>query len=341
MKSPVAAPLKLHVEVEKWPLKTPFRITGYTMVDLEAVVVTLEQDGFTGRGEAAGVYYLKDDVPAMLDRIESVRAAIETGVDRASLQGLLPAGGARNALDCALWDLDAKRTGRPAWQIAGIESPRPLLTAHTVGADTPAVMAQGARAYEHAKLIKLKLTGEPADADRVRQVRAARPDVDIAVDANQGFTRASLMALMPVLLDARVVLIEQPFKVGMEAELDGLHSPIPIAADESAQTLRDLHSLIGRISVVNIKLDKCGGLTEGLAIAHEARRLGLDVMVGNMTGTSLAMAPGFIVGQLCRFVDLDGPLLLREDRSPAAIYRDGRIWCPENVWGGASGLALS
>lgn len=331
-----SAKLTLAVETEKWPLKAPFRITGYTMLDCEVVVVTLRQDRLSGRGEATGVYYLKDDVAAMVSRIESVRPAIEAGVDRESLQRLLPPGGARNAVDCALWDLDAKRSGRPAWELAGLGEPKPLLTAHTVGADTPEAMAAGARAYREAKLVKLKLTGEPADAERVRAVRAARPDVALAVDANQGFTRASLEALMPTLTQAQVTLIEQPFRIGQEAQLDGLKLPIPIAADESAQSLRDLPGLVGRFAVVNIKLDKCGGLTEALAIAREARRLGLDVMVGNMTGTSLAMAPGFLVGQLCQVVDLDGPLFLRSDRSPAATYANGMITCPPGIWGDAA-----
>jgi L-alanine-DL-glutamate epimerase-like enolase superfamily enzyme len=326
-------PLTLRVETEKWPLKIPFRITGYTMLESEAVVVTLGQDGFAGRGEAAGVYYLKDDVGAIVNRIEAVRSSIEAGIDRVSLQRLLPAGGARNAVDCALWDLEAKRTGTPAWKLAGLEAPRPLLTAHTVGADAPQAMAEGALAFKHAKLVKLKLTGEPVDADRIRAVRAARPDVALAVDANQGFTRASLEALLPVLIEAGVSLIEQPFKVGEEAQLDGLERPIPIAADETLQGLRDLPALVGRFDVVNIKLDKCGGLTEALAIARAARLLGLDVMVGNMTGTSLAMAPGFLVGQLCQVVDLDGPLLLRTDRTPGATYEHGMIWVPGTVWG--------
>jgi L-Ala-D/L-Glu epimerase len=331
---PKSTVLTLRVATEKWPLKTPFRITGYTMLESEVIVVTLAREGLAGRGEAAGVYYLKDDVPAMVKRIEAVRASIEAGIDRESLQQLLPPGGARNAVDCALWDLEAKRAGKPAWQLAGLGSPKSLLTAHTVGADSPEAMADGARAFKQAKLVKLKLIGEAADADRVRAVRAARPEVSLAVDANQGFTRSSLEALLPVLLEARVTLIEQPFKVGQEALLDGLDSPIPVAADESCQGLHDLPALADRFDVVNIKLDKCGGLTEGLAIAREARRLGMDVMVGNMTGTSLAMAPGFLIGQLCQVVDLDGPLLLRTDRSPAATYEDGMIWCPEAVWGG-------
>ena len=327
--------LKLSVATEKFPLKEPFQISNHTMVDAEVVTVRLEKGDQIGRGEASGVYYRKnDDAPGIVKQIEAVRARIEAGIDRHSLQRLLPKGGARNAVDCALWDLEAKLTGRAAWQIAGLNRPLPLLTTFTVGANDPDKMAADARAYTHAKAIKLKLTGQPVDADRVRAVRAARPDVWLGVDANQGFTRSFLETLMPVLVETRVQLIEQPFKIGQDAQLDGLNSPIPLAADESAQGLGDVPELVGRFSVVNIKLDKCGGLTEGLAMAHEARRLGLKVMVGNMIGTSLAMAPSFLVGQLCNIVDLDGPVFLSADRSVPARYENGMISCSEEIWGG-------
>jgi L-alanine-DL-glutamate epimerase-like enolase superfamily enzyme len=326
--------LTLHVTVEKFPLKQPFHITGYTLVDSEVVTVTLQRGHHRGRGEASGVYYRAgDDIPGVVRRIEGVRAQIEAGINRESLQNLLPAGGARNAIDCALWELEASELGRPAWQIAELAAPRRLLTTFTVGANTPDKMAMDALDYTQAKAIKLKLTGEPIDAERVRAVRAARPDVWLAVDANQGFTRTTLATLLPVLIGSKVNLIEQPFRVGHEAELEGLHSPIAVAADESAQDSADLPALVGRFDVVNIKLDKCGGLTEGLAMAREARRLGLDVMVGNMTGTSLAMAPSFLVGQLCQVVDLDGPVLLSRDRTPPVQYLYGSIFCPDTLWG--------
>lgn len=332
-------PLTLRVSIEKYPLKEPFRITGQTMVATEVVIVILERNGHLGRGEASGVdYRAGDDVPGVVRQIEAVRARIEAGITRESLQELLPTGGARNAIDCALWDLEAKETGRPAWQIAGLQPPRPLLTTFTVGANGPEKMATDALAYAQAKAIKLKLLGEPIDAECVRAVREARPDVWLGVDANQGFTRAFLEMLMPVLADARVQLIEQPFRIGHDAELDALDSPIPIAADESAQGLADLPALVGRFSVVNIKLDKCGGLTEGLAMAREARRLGLNVMVGNMVGTSLAMAPSFLVGQLCQVVDLDGPVFLTGDRTPSVRYENGAITCPEALWGAPDDL---
>jgi L-alanine-DL-glutamate epimerase-like enolase superfamily enzyme len=287
-----------------------------------------------GRGEAAGIYYRPgEDVHSGALKIAAVRSEIEAGVSRADLQRLLPAGTARNAVDCALWDLDAQRTGRSAWELADLERPRPLLTTMTVSANTPEKMAAAARAYSAAKAIKLKLTGEPSDSDRVRAVRETRPDVWLGVDANQGFTLASLAGLMPTLVEARVQLIEQPFKMGQEELLEGLRAPIPVAADESVQGLADVPGLVGRFQVMNIKLDKCGGLTEALAMAREARRLGLAVMVGNMLGTSLGMAPAWLVGQVCEVVDLDGPVFLQEDRSPPVRYHGGLIHCPDGLWG--------
>jgi L-Ala-D/L-Glu epimerase len=330
------AQLTLRVEIEKWPLKTPFRITGYTFVDLDVVIVSIGCRGHFGRGEAAGVYYRDETTASMTRQIEGVRADIEAGIDRESLRRLLPAGGARNAVDSALWDLEARLSGLPAWKIAGLNPPVPLVTTFTVGAEDPAHMARTALSYVGAQAIKLKLTGAPIDADRVRAVREARPDVWLAVDANQGFTPASLQQLMPVLVEARVGLIEQPFPIGREADLDGLRAPIPIAADESAQDLADVAPLVGRFNVVNIKLDKSGGLTQALAMARQARALGLDVMVGNMTGTALAMAPAFLVGQLCQVVDLDGPIFLRNDREPGVVYENGAVWCPPQVWGGGA-----
>lgn len=328
------APLKLRISVEKFPFKEPFRITGYTMVDTEVLRVELDQDGLVGRGEASGVYYRRDDnAQANIRRIEPLRERIEAGIDREGLQQLLPAGGARNALDCALWDLDAKRSGIPAWQIAGLRRPQALLTTFTIGANSVEKVAAVARSYAQARAIKIKLTGEPIDADRVRAVRAERPDAWLGVDANQGFTRKSLTEILPVLVEARVQLIEQPCKVGEESLLDGFDSPIPFAADESVQGLADVPALVGRFKVMNIKLDKCGGLTEALAMALEAKRLGLDVMVGNMVGTSLAMAPAFLVGQLCQVVDLDGPIFLSEDRPLPMEYTDGMIRCPSGLWG--------
>ncbi|HWK74449.1 MAG TPA: dipeptide epimerase [Povalibacter sp.] len=323
----------LTVELETWPLIEPFRITGHTTLELRVIVVTLRRDGYVGRGEAAGVFYRGEDVTAITRQVESVRAAVEAGIGREALRRLLPNGGARNAVDCALWDLEAKASNRPAWQVAGLEKPRALLTTFTCGADHPDRMAAAARRYTGARALKLKLTGESLDAERVQAVREARPEVWLAVDANQGFDRASLERLMPVLVAARVALIEQPFPIGREMPLDELQAPIPIAADESVQGMADLSRLIGRFNVINIKLDKCGGLTEALEMARTARRLGFDVMIGNMLGTSLAMAPAFLVGQLCSVVDLDGPVFLRTDRDVGVVYADGFISCPDALWG--------
>ena len=207
------------------------------------------------------------------------------------------------------------------------------MTTFTCGADSPDRMAETAGGYKDARAIKLKLTGEPIDAERVRAVRAARPDVWLGVDGNQGFTRAALETLLPVLAEAQVSLIEQPFPVGNEDWLDGLNSPIPLAADESVQSLKGIAALANRVQIINIKLDKCGGLTEGLAMARAARDLGLDCMVGNMIGTSLAMAPAFALGQLCKVVDLDGPIFLKSDRADPVRYTSGLITCPERLWG--------
>jgi L-alanine-DL-glutamate epimerase-like enolase superfamily enzyme len=325
--------LKLAVRVEAWPYVVPFRITGYVFSEAEVVVVTLDDGGLKARGEACGVYYHGETPGRIVDEIESVRAHVEDGVDRESLRALLPPGGARNALDCALWDLEAKRSGKPAWELAGLTLPKPLLTTFTVSAGPAEEMAAAAKAYTSARAIKIKLTpDDPAGC--VQAVRAARPDIWLGVDANQGFTKAALEKLIPVFRQCDVGLIEQPFPVGHDGELDGLQCPIPIAADESVQKFSDLAALAQRYDVINIKLDKSGGLTEGLAMAREARRLGLKVMVGCMSGTSLAMAPAFLLGQICDYVDLDAPTFLADDREHPALYENGELFCPEQLWGG-------
>ncbi len=330
----------LAVRSEKLRLAAPFRISGYVFEHMDAVVVTLTEGEHQGQGEASGVYYLGDDLDHMLGEIEKVRGPIEAGIGRVELQALMPAGGARNAVDCALWELEANIGGQPVWQLAGISAPKPLVTTFTLSADDPEKVAAGARAYSEARAIKLKLLGELAgDLERVAAVREARPDVWLGVDANQGFDRQDLEQLSEALVRHRVSLLEQPLARGREADLEDFSSPVPVAADESALTLADMATLPGRFDVVNIKLDKCGGLTEALQIATEARRLGIQVMVGNMVGTSLAMAPAFILGQLCDFVDLDGPTFLAEDRQPGARYRDGFISVGEEVWGAPKRVA--
>ena len=327
--------LQMHAEVERLLLKAPFRISGYTFTEVPVALVTLRRGGARGRGEAAGVYYLNDTPERIVATLETHREVIESGVDREALRHTLPVGGARNALDCALWEIDAQLAGKPVWQLAGLDSVTPRITTFTLSADDPPAVARAARALPEARALKLKLSGDlPADSERIRAVRAARRDVWLGVDANQGYTIDGLEALLPTCLNAQVQLLEQPLPRGREADLDGFDSPIPIAADESVQGLSDVAGLVGRFDVVNIKLDKCGGLTEALAIVNEARRLGLKVMVGNMVGTSLAMAPAFVIAQLCDYVDLDGPTFIAQDRSPGVTYAGGSVHCPDNVWGG-------
>jgi L-Ala-D/L-Glu epimerase / N-acetyl-D-glutamate racemase len=269
-----------------------------------------------------------------------VHEELEQGVTRAELLELLPRGGARNAVDCALWELESKRARRPVWQLAGLSSVVPRVTTFTIGAEDPAVVRAQALTRPEALALKLKLDGDlHTDIARVRALRYARPDVWLAVDANQGYTADGLANLLPTLVDADVRLIEQPLPRGREADLEGFHSPIDLAADESVQDSADIEALVGRFDVINIKLDKCGGLTEALHMTEVARSVGLRTMVGVMFGTSLAMAPGFVVGQLCEVVDLDAPLILAEDRVPSVSYRGGQIWCPDGVWGASANSA--
>ncbi|MBB5705883.1 dipeptide epimerase [Sphingopyxis panaciterrulae] len=329
--------LALDLRVERFPYHRPFRISGHVFTETALLVATLSDGEHVGRGEGNGVYYLGDDIDHMLAEAQRVRGAIEAGATRDDLQSLLPPGGARNALDCAFWELEAKRAGRPVWDLAGLDQPRALRSTLTLGADAPEAMAKAALAIDPQAPVKVKLTGDlDEDILRVAAIRAARPRAWIGVDANQGYDRRTLEALLPLLVEQGVAQLEQPLRRGAEADLDGLKRPLPFVADESALSLADTPSLVGRFDVVNIKLDKCGGLTEGLAIARQARQLGLDVMVGNMMGTSLSMAPSYLVGQLCDIVDLDGPTFLARDREPGVTYRDGMIHCPDSIWGGGN-----
>ncbi|MEH0196486.1 dipeptide epimerase [Caulobacter sp. CCNWLY153] len=322
------------VTVEALPFRQPLRIAGRTVPGIPGVRVTIAQDGARGRGEAGGVFYLDDDTGRMVAEIDRVRGDIEAGADRLALQTLLPGGGARNALDAALWELESRLTREPVWRLAGLVEPRPRITTYTLGAETPEVLRADLAAYADARAIKLKLDGDlPADIARIRQVRAARPDVWLMVDANQGYCRDTLMELSPVLVEADVRLLEQPFPIGREAVLDDLALPVPVAADESLQGLADLPGLVGRFQVANIKLDKCGGLTEALAMVGEARRLGLGVMVGNMGGSSLAAAPAYLLAQLCDHVDLDGPKFLAHDLPGGVTYAGGAVSLDREFWG--------
>lgn len=326
--------LRLTIETQALRLAEPFHISGYVFETAEVLVATLGDGTFVGRGEGAGVYYLGDDLAHMRAEVEGARAAIEAGPTREELRRILPPGGARNAVDAALWELEAARAGVPVWQLADVAEPKPLRTTFTISAGTPAAMAAKAVSYAQAKSIKVKLTGElDLDLARVAAIRAARPDVWLGVDGNQGFVRGDLDALVAGLLPHDIALLEQPLARGREAELEGFTSAIPIAGDESLLDLADVTRAKGRFDVVNIKLDKCGGLTEGLLMVAEARRLGLGVMVGTMVATSLATAPGFVLGQVADLVDLDGPTFLAQDRTPSVVYEEGTLFAGLEVWG--------
>ena len=325
------------LKVEKAAIRfaEPFRITGYVFEAMPSVVARISEREWVGRGEAAGVYYLDDDQQRMLDTIEQVRFAIEDGMSREDLQVVLAPCGARNALDCALWELEAKLSRIAVWQLAGVPRPKPLVTTFTLPADDPSVLADKVERLSFAKSIKLKLDGNvDLDRERMRVVRTKRPDAWIAVDANQGFVPADLDALAEAAREHSVSLIEQPLKRGEEAALEGWRPGIPVAADESILNLAELQERARYFDVINVKLDKCGGLTEALKMARAARLFGKQLMVGNMGGSTLAMAPGFILGQLCDVVDLDGPYGLAEDPLAAKIYADGAIFIPESIWGG-------
>lgn len=326
------------LKVEKAAIRfaEPFRITGYVFEAMPSVVVEIAEGEQAGRGEAAGVYYLGDDQQCMLETIEQTRGAIEGGMTREDLQVVLPPCGARNALDCALWELEAKLSGIPVWQLAGVPRPKPLVTTFTLPADDPSILATKVDRLSFAKSIKLKLDGNlDVDRERMRVIRTARPDAWIGVDANQGFLPADLDALADAAREQSIALIEQPLKRGDEAALEGWRPGIPVAADESILNLGELQVRAQYFDVINIKLDKCGGLTEALKMARAARLFGKQVMIGNMGGSTLAMAPGFVLGQLCDVVDLDGPYGLAEDPLAAKIYSNGNIFVPEAIWGGA------
>lgn len=325
---------RMDIRQERLPLAEPFHLFGHIFRSADVMVVSIRQEDAVGRGEASGVYYLNDDLKTMTRQAELTRQAIEQGASRQDLLALLPAGGARNAIDCALWELEAQLSDQPVWRLAGVPEPKPLLTSFTLGAERPRKVRTKAVRRKHAKALKLKLSGDvDEDSERVALVRRARPDCWIGVDADQGYALRDFERLLPHLVAADVQLIEQPVKRGREAELKGFDCPIPIAADESVQSHPDLAEAVGCFSTINIQLDKCGGLTAALDLAGRARGLGFDLVVSTMPGSSLAIAPSFVIGQLCTMVDLDGPTFLAQDRDDPVVYENGMIWCPQSVWG--------
>jgi len=274
-----------------------------------------------------------ETVEGVLAEIETARAAIESGASRADLLGLMTAGAARNAVDCALWDLEAKQAGEPAWRLAGRSRLDPVKTCYTISLGTPEAMAEAARAAARRPMLKLKIGG-PDDLDRVEAVRAAAPRSRLVVDANEALSFDDLRRLAPDFARLDVKLIEQPLKAGDDEALEGFDSPVMLCADESLHTRADLATCARRYGCVNIKLDKTGGLTEALALAAEARALGLEIMAGCMVATSLAMAPAVIIAQGAAFVDLDGPLLLARDRTPGLVFTGSMIEPPSrDLWG--------
>jgi L-alanine-DL-glutamate epimerase-like enolase superfamily enzyme len=319
-----------------WKLSAPFSIARETIDEVPVVGVEIDDDaGHRGRGEAVGVDYAGETTESMLRQIETVRDRVTSadGAMRARLLDWLPAGGARNALDAALWDLEAKSTGVSVWQRAGIAKPTQLTTAVTIGLDEPAIVQERARQYRHHALIKLK-----ADAERhlepVALVRRAAPSARLIVDANGSWTIALLERLAPRLAELGVELIEQPLAPGDDDVLAGRTFAVPLAADESVTDRGSLMSITDRYRYVSIKLDKTGGLTEALATADAAGRAGIGLMVGNMCGSSLAMAPATVIAARCSYVDLDGPLLQIGDVGHALRYRDGVMSLPEPaLWG--------
>jgi L-Ala-D/L-Glu epimerase len=316
---------------EFWEMKIPFRITGYTFTGAHLLHVTISADGISGHGEATGVYYMGETGESMLAQAQSVKSALEQGAGREEMRRLLPAGGARNAIDCALWDLEAKRAGKSIWQLTGIK-PGSTISVNTIGIGTPAEMAQAAKSLDTPK-IKVKLDGE-FPLERISAVRAARPDAEIVVDCNQGWTFEQLVELAPKFKALGVAMIEQPLPRGGDEELEGYDSPIPLCADESCLNTSEFEQAARRYQMINIKLDKTGGLTEALALARDAQSKGLRIMVGCMLATSLAMAPAMLVAQYADVVDLDGPLLLKQDRNPGIRFEGSLMYpAPSSLWG--------
>lgn len=325
---------RLSVHKASWPMRAPFRITGYVFETIDTVVVELSEGGAVGRGEGCGVYYLKDFADGMIDQIEAMRGDIEGGLTIEELQQALPAGGARNALDCAMWDLETRKAGKSIWELTGVEG-GPVRTVYTIGIEaTPEKMAEKAARASAYPLLKIKLDGEEP-VERIAAIRKARPDAALIIDANQGFTLEQLQDVTEPLAELGVAMIEQPLPRGGDEGLAYLRSPVPICADESCLHRGELPAALSRYDMINIKLDKTGGLTEALALAAEARAAGKKLMVGNMVGTSLSMAPAFVVAQLCEFVDLDGPLALKSDYLGGMGYNGGAVTAPApGFWGG-------
>lgn len=325
--------ISLTIKKEVWPLDGSFTISRVSMTESYTLVVDLQDGAHVGRGECEP----HESDPSQMEAVETIinrlRPEIEQGLTREALSSLLPAGPARNALDCALWDLEAKKAGRRAWEMAGVTMPSSLVTAYTICLETPEEMAAKSARHKDRALLKLKL-GATDSLARVAAVRQAAPDARLIVDANEAWSYEELSRLADPLAQYGVELIEQPLPAGADQALENYQGPVPLCADESCLDRNSLAEVSGRYSFINIKLDKTGGLTEALKLVEAAEEKGLRIMVGCMTGTSIAMAPAMIIGAMAEFCDLDGPLLLAKDRSPGLRYEQSFVHIPDReMWG--------
>jgi L-alanine-DL-glutamate epimerase-like enolase superfamily enzyme len=325
--------LTLKVSAGRWPIAGAFTISRGAKTEAEVVVAEVSDGAQVGRGECVPYARYGETVAAVMAALEGMRAALAAGLTRQGLQAAMPAGAARNALDCALWDLEAKASGKPAYVLAGVPEPRAVVTAYTISLGTPDAMGNAAHKAAARKLLKVKLGGE-GDLLRIRAVRAAAPNAELIVDANEAWRPDNLAQNLAACAEAGVTLVEQPLPANDDGALGAVGRPIPVCADESVHDRASLARLVGRYDAVNIKLDKTGGLTEALAMAAEAERLGFSLMVGCMVATSLSMAPAMILAQRARVVDLDGPLLLARDRTNGLRYEESLVYpATPALWG--------
>jgi L-Ala-D/L-Glu epimerase len=325
--------LSLTIRTERWPIAGAFTISRGAKTEAEVVVAELSDGTHVGRGECVPYARYGETITGVAAALEAMRAPLANGLTRQALQHAMPAGAARNALDCALWDFEAKARGKPAHELAGLPAPRALVTAYTISLGAPETMGEAAGKAAARKLLKVKLGGE-GDPERIRAVRAAAPGSELIVDANEAWTSHNLMQNLGACAEAGVTLVEQPLPASDDAALTSIARSIPVCADESVHDRASLALLAGKYDAVNIKLDKTGGLTEAFAMAVEAERLGFAIMVGCMVATSLSMAPAMLVAQRARVVDLDGPLLLARDRKHGLRYEGSLIYpAMRTLWG--------
>ena len=323
----------LEISTEAFPIAGSFTISRGSKTQAHVVVCMIREDGFTGRGECVPYGRYGESIDSVMAEIEAIRADLTAGLDRLSLQHAMKAGAARNAVDCALWDLEAKRAGTSVAALLGISALKPLVTAYTISLGEPDAMARQAADVSHRALLKVKV-GTRDDEAHIRAVRDAAPQSAIILDANEGWSDDTVRRHLAIAAEAGIAVIEQPLPAGADGILATIERPVPVCADESVHLTEDLAGLTDRYDAVNIKLDKTGGLTQAWAMRAEAKRLGLGIMVGCMVGSSLSMAPALMVAQDADFVDLDGPLLLSRDRAPGLVYEGSSVWPPDAaLWG--------